>query len=65
MKYSDFHYERIRIQNKEQLMAGWLNSFSRAKSAKRQISVLEKVDQMGKEYRSYAAIASLNFSRDI
>ena len=46
-------------------MKEYLDKFSNAHSVDDQINVILDVNEQNKEYHSYAAMASLNFSRDI
>ena len=65
MKYSELQYERIDVEKRRNLMKEYLDKFSNAHSVDDQINVILDVNEKNKEYNSYAAMASLNFSRDI
>ena len=65
MKYSELQYERIDVEKRRNLMKEYLHKFSNAQSVDDQINVILDVNEQNKEYYSYAAMASLNFSRDI
>ena len=65
MKYSERQYERINVEKKRHLMKEYLEKFSNAESVEDQINTILDVNEQNKEYHSYAAMASLNFSRDI
>ena len=65
MKYSELQYERIDVEKRRNLMKEYLDKFSNAHSVDDQINVILDVNEQNKEYHSYAAMASLNFSRDI
>lgn len=65
MKYSELHYERIDVDKSRKVIDGLIDRFNNASSAEEQISVFKEADEVGKDYMSYSAIASLNFSRDI
>jgi M3 family oligoendopeptidase len=65
MKYSELQYERIDVEKRRNLMKEYLDKFSNAHSVDDQINVILNVNEQNKEYHSYAAMASLNFSRDI
>ena len=65
MKYSELQYERIDVEKRRNLMREYLDKFSNAHSVDDQINVILDVNEQNKEYHSYAAMASLNFSRDI
>ena len=65
MKYSELQYERIDVEKRRNLMKEYLDKFSNAHSVDDQINVILDVNEQNKEYHSYAAMASLNFSRDV
>ena len=65
MKYSELHYERIDVDKSRETMDALIERFNNANSAEEQISVFKEADEVSREYMSYSAIASLNFSRDI
>ena len=65
MKYSELQYERIDVEKRRNLMKEYLDKFSNAQSVDEQANVILDVNEQNKEYHSYAAMASLNFSRDI
>ena len=65
MKYNELHYERIDVEKRRNSMNEFLEKFSNAESVDDQVSTILDVNEQNKEYHSYAAIASLNFSRDI
>ena len=65
MKYSELQYERIDVEKRRKSMKEYLDKFSNAHSVEDQIKVILDVNEQNKEYHSYAAMASLNFSRDI
>ena len=65
MKYSELHYERIDVDKSRKVIDGLIDRFNNASSAEEQINVFKEADEVGKDYMSYSAIASLNFSRDI
>ena len=65
MKYSELQYERINVEKKRYLMKEYLQRFLNAESVEDQINTILDVNEQNKEYHSYAAMASLNFSRDI
>ncbi|MAW33805.1 MAG: oligoendopeptidase F [Proteobacteria bacterium] len=65
MKYRELQYERINVEKKRHLMKEYLQKFSNAESVEDQINTILDVNEQNKEYHSYAAMASLNFSRDI
>ena len=65
MKYSELHYERIDVDKSRETMDALIERFNNANSAEEQISVFKEADEVSRDYMSYSAIASLNFSRDI
>ena len=65
MKYSELQYERIDVEKRRNLMKEYLDKFSNAHSVDDQINIILDVNEQNKEYHSYAAMASLNFSRYI
>ena len=65
MKYSELHYERINVEKNRKVMEGFVDRISGADSADEQISTILEANDTSREYQSYAAMASLNFSRDI
>ena len=65
MKYSELHYERIDVEKNRKIMEGFVDRISGADSADEQISTILEANDTSREYQSYAAMASLNFSRDI
>ncbi len=65
MKYSELHYERIDVDKNRKTMAELVDKFSNADSAEEQINTILEANDTSREYQSYAAMASLNFSKDI
>ena len=65
MKYSELQYERIDVEKRRNSMKEYLDKFSNAHSVEDQINIILDVNEQNKEYHSYAAMASLNFSRNI
>ena len=65
MKYSELPYERVDVEKTRNLMKEYLEKFSNAQSVDEQANVILDVNKQNKEYHSYAAMASLNFSRNI
>ena len=65
MKYSELHYERIDVEKNRKVMEVFVDRISGADSADEQISTILEANDTSREYQSYAAMASLNFSRDI
>ena len=65
MKYSELPYERVDVEKTRNLMKEYLEKFSNAESFNEQANVILDVNKQNKEYHSYAAMASLNFSRNI
>ena len=65
MKYSELPYERVDVEKTRNLMKEYLEKFSNAESFNEQANVILDVNKQNKEYHSYAAMANLNFSRNI
>ncbi|MFL3008393.1 MAG: M3 family oligoendopeptidase [Candidatus Neomarinimicrobiota bacterium] len=65
MTYNDFHYERLDLEKSKHLINEIISDFKNAKSANKQIEAIKKVDSFSRDYMTYQAMASLNFSRDI
>ncbi len=65
MKYSELHYERIDVDVSRKLMQGMVERLNSASTFDEHLKVIKNVDQFNRDYASYAAMASLNFSRDI
>jgi len=65
MVYKDFHYERLDLENSKKILNKIVSDFKNADSAEKQIEAIKEVDGFSREYMTYQAMASLNFSRDI
>ena len=65
MVYKDFHYERLDLEESKSILNKIISDFKHADSAKKQIDAIKEVDDFSREYMTYQAMASLNFSRDI
>jgi len=65
MIYKDFHYERLDLKKSKSILNKIISDFKNADSAKIQIEAIKEVDGFSREYMTYQAIASLNYSRDI
>ena len=65
MIYNDFHYERLDLEKSKHLINEIISDFKNAKSANKQIEAIKKVDSLSRDYMTYQAMASLNFSRNI
>ena len=65
MKYTEFPYKRIDIENCKSDIADIVSSLSKSNSSTEQIKSIMEMDTIMREYSSYEAIASLNFSRNI
>jgi len=65
MTYNDFHYERLDLEKSKHLINEIISDFKNAKSANKQIEAIKKVDSFSRDYMTYQAMASLNFSRNI
>ena len=65
MIYKELHYERLDVEKSKNLLNGFITDFKDADSASAQINAIKKVDSFSRDYMTYQAMASLNFSRDI
>ncbi|MDC0881713.1 M3 family metallopeptidase [Candidatus Marinimicrobia bacterium] len=65
MIYKDFHYERLDLKKSKSILNKIISDFKNADSAKIQIEAIKEVDGFSREYMTYQAMASLNYSRDI
>ena len=64
MLYNDFHYERLDLEKSKHLLNQIISDFKNAESADTQIEAIKKVDSFSRDYMTYQAMASLNFSRN-
>jgi len=64
MKYSEYPYKRMDIQQITNDVANLISEFEQAQSAKTQINILKRYNDLSAEYSTYEAMASLNFARD-
>ena len=65
MIYKELHYERLDVEKSKNLLNDIITDFKEAGSASKQIDAIKKVDSFSRDYMTYQAMASLNFSRDI
>ena len=65
MTYNELHYERIDLDESKTKLAKMITDFKNADNAADQIGVIQKIDNFSRDYMTYQAMASLNFSRDI
>jgi hypothetical protein len=65
MKYTEFPYKRIDIENSKSDIADIVSRLSKSNNSTEQIKSIMEMDTIMREYSSYEAIASLNFSRNI
>ena len=65
MKYSEYHYERVSVDERKKLLEERLRRFNQAESVEDQIVVIKEMDESSRKYSSYASIANLNFNRDV
>ena len=65
MIYKELHYERLDVEKSKNLLNDIITDFKEARSASKQIDAIKKVDSFSRDYMTYQAMASLNFSRDI
>ena len=64
MKYSDFPYKRIDFDQFKNNVEKMITQFELSTSAKNQIEIIEKYQNIQKETQTYGSIAHLNFARD-
>ena len=65
MKYSELHYERIDAKQWREHMNHLVDKFSKAQTVDEELDIIMKSDESSRQYQTYAAMASLNFSRNI
>ena len=65
MIYKELHYERVDVEKSKNLLNNIISDFKDAESAEKQIESIKKVDSFSRDYMTYQAMASLNFSRNI
>ena len=64
MKYSDFPYKRIDINELRNDVKKMIDEFRSSKTANKQIKILQKYQSLQYEFQTYASIAHLNFARN-
>jgi len=65
MVYNELHYERIDFEKSKQFLMDIITDFESAETAEKQIAAIKEVDNFSRDYMTYNAMASLNFSRNI
>ena len=65
MKYSELHYERIDAKKWSRHIKHLVDKFSRAQTVDEELDIIMESDESSRQYQTYAAMASLNFSRNI
>jgi len=65
MNYNELQYERLDLDESKKKLANMVSDFKNADNAEAQIGVIQKIDSFSRDYMTYQAMASLNFSRDI
>ena len=65
MVYNELHYERINVEKSKQFLMDIITDFESAETAEKQIAAIKEVDNFSRDYMTYNAMASLNFSRNI
>ena len=65
MKYSDYPYERISVEEQNELLNERLERFNNAQSADEQITVIREMDRTRRQYAHHANFTELNFERDV
>ena len=64
MKYSDFPYKRIDINELRNDVKKMIDEFRLSKTANKQIKILQEYQSLQYEFQTYASIAHLNFARN-
>ena len=64
MKYSQYPYKRIDLETFQKEAEIITTNFKSAKSAKKQIQIIQDYQRIRKEIDTYAQIANLNFARN-
>ena len=64
MKYSDFPYKRIDINELRKEVKKMIDEFRSSKTANKQIKILQEYQSLQYEFQTYASIAHLNFARN-
>ena len=64
MKYSDFPYKRIDINELRNDVKKMIDEFRSSKTANKQIKILQEYQSLQYEFQTYASIAHLNFARN-
>ena len=64
MKYSDFPYKRIDINELRNDVKKMIDEFRSSKTANKQIKILQEYQILQYEFQTYASIAHLNFARN-
>ena len=64
MKYSQFPYQRINLEEFKRDTQVMINNFNSANSADQQIEIINNYQSVQKNYHSYGSIAHLNFAKN-
>ncbi len=64
MKYSEYPYKRIDLENLKNKIEVMINEFTSANNANQQIKIIQEYQKIQKEYHSYGSIAHLNYARN-
>ena len=64
MKYSDFPYKRIDINELRNDVKKMIDEFRSSKTPNKQIKILQEYQSLQYEFQTYASIAHLNFARN-
>ena len=64
MKYNQYPYKRINLEKLQKEVKIMIDDFKSAKSAEKQMQIIQNYQQLQKETQTYASIANLNFARD-
>ena len=64
MKYSQYPYERINLEEFKKNIQAMIINFNSADSADEQIEIINNYQNVQKNYHSYGSIAHLNFAKN-
>ncbi|MDC1063274.1 hypothetical protein OAQ16_02420, partial [Flavobacteriales bacterium] len=64
MKYSQYPYERINLEEFKKDIQAMIINFNSADSADQQIGIINNYQNVQKNYHSYGSIAHLNFAKN-
>ena len=64
MKYSQYKYKRINVEEHKKYINLVIDNFKSATSADQQIDLIKKYQEKQKEIQTFSSIAHLNFARN-